>query len=96
MPAYWMARARVDNPEQYKKYADQVPAILERFGGKVLARGGKFQIMEGPDAFKRFVIIEFPTFEDGVACFESDAYQAAAAHRRGGGGVVEVVMLDGM
>jgi len=96
MPAYWMARARVDNPEQYKKYADQVPGILANFGGKVLARGGKFQIMEGPEDFKRFVIIEFPTFEDGVACFNSEAYQAAASHRRDGGGVVEVVMLDGM
>jgi hypothetical protein len=29
-------------------------------GGKVLARGGKYQIMEGPQDFHRFVVIEFP------------------------------------
>jgi uncharacterized protein (DUF1330 family) len=27
------------------KYADLVPAIIAKFGGKVLVRGGHFQIM---------------------------------------------------
>ena len=50
-----------------------------KYGGKVLARGGRFQIMEGPENFHRFVVIEFPTFEQGVACFTSDDYNKAAA-----------------
>ena len=54
-----------------------------------LARGGRFQIMEGPDKFQRFVVIEFPTFEQGVACFTSDEYNKAAAFRRSGAGEVE-------
>ena len=66
MPAYWLARALINEPVAYKRYADQVPAILAKFGGKVLARGGKFQIMEGTERFKRFVVIEFPSFDDGV------------------------------
>jgi hypothetical protein len=37
----------------------------------VLASGGRFQIMEGPDTFHRFGLIEFDTFEQGVACFQS-------------------------
>ena len=45
MPAYWVARAKINDPAEYKKYADQVPAILANYGGKVLARGGRFQIM---------------------------------------------------
>ena len=57
MPAYWLARALINEPVAYKRYADQVPAILAKFGGKVLARGGKFQIMEGTERFKRFVVI---------------------------------------
>ena len=75
MPAYWMARAKINDPVEYKKYADQVPAILAKYGGKPLARGGRFQIMEGPQKFQRFVVIEFPTFEQGVACFTSDEYK---------------------
>ena len=71
MPAYWIARSRITDPATYKKYTDQVPAILNRYGGKVLARGGRCQIMAGPETFQRYVVIEFPTFEQGVACFES-------------------------
>jgi uncharacterized protein (DUF1330 family) len=95
MPAYWVARSRIDDPVQYKKYTDLVPAIIARHGGKVLARGGKFRVMEGPDTFRRFVVIEFPTFEQAVACFESPEYQEAAAHRKAGGGIVENVIVDG-
>jgi uncharacterized protein (DUF1330 family) len=95
MPAYWVARARINDPVQYKKYTDGVPAIIARHGGKVLARGGRFQIMEGPDKFQRFVVIEFPTFEQGVACFTSPEYDAIAAFRRNGAGEVETIMVDG-
>ncbi|MEQ9037655.1 MAG: DUF1330 domain-containing protein [Silicimonas sp.] len=95
MPAYWLARAKINDPVEYKKYTDQVPAIIAKYGGKVLARGGRFEIMEGPEKFGRFVVIEFPTFEDGVACFRSPEYDAAARHRRENGvGEVETVILE--
>jgi uncharacterized protein (DUF1330 family) len=95
MPAYWVARAKINDPVEYKKYTDQVPGIIAKYGGKVLARGGKYEIMEGPDYFHRFVVIEFPTFEQGVACFRSPEYDAAAAHRRANGvGEVQTIMVD--
>jgi uncharacterized protein (DUF1330 family) len=94
MPAYWVARSKINDPVEYKKYTDRVPAIIARYGGKVLARGGRFQIMEGPDKFHRFVVIEFPSFEQGVACFQSDEYNQAAAFRRSGAGEVETIMVD--
>jgi uncharacterized protein (DUF1330 family) len=96
MSAYWVARSKVNDLAEYKKYADQVPAILAKYGGKPLARGGRFQIMEGPEKFQRFVVIEFPTFEQGVACFSSDEYKKAATFRRGGAGEVEIVMIEGL
>ena len=69
-------------------------ATSQIYGGKVLARGGRFQIMEGPDKFQRFVVIEFPTFEQGVACFTSPEYDRAAAFRRSGAGEVETVIVE--
>jgi uncharacterized protein (DUF1330 family) len=95
MAAYWVARSRIVDPVEYKKYTDLVPGILAKYGGMVLARGGRFQIMEGPDNFHRFVVIEFPTFEQGVACFTSPEYEAAAAFRRSGAGEVETVIVEG-
>ncbi|RPH59093.1 MAG: DUF1330 domain-containing protein [Acidobacteria bacterium] len=95
MPAYWVARANITDPVAYKRYTDRVPDIVSRHGGKVLARGGRYRIMEGPETFHRHVVFEFPTLEQAVACFESPEYQEAAAFRRAGGGVVENVIVDG-
>lgn len=95
MPAYWVARSKINDPAAYKKYTDRVPAIIARFGGKVLARGGRYQILEGPEKFQRFVVIEFPSLEQAVACQRSPEYQEAAAFRRGGAGEVELVIVEG-
>jgi uncharacterized protein (DUF1330 family) len=97
MVAYWVARAKVNDPEQYKKYADLAPAIIGKFGGKFLARGGKFKILEGPEKFHRFVVIEFPSFEKAISCHESPEYLAAAAHRKkDGASELEVVIVEGI
>jgi len=95
MPAYWVARAKVNDPVEYRKYADRVPAILANYGAKVLARGGRYQTLEGPEKFNRFVVIEFPSFEQGVACFNSREYKEAAAfRRRNNTGENELVMIE--
>ena len=96
MPAYGVARSKINDPVEYKKYTDLVPAILAKYGGKPLARGGRYQIMEGPDKFQRFIVVEFPTFEQAVACFTSDEYNKAAAYRRANGaGEVETIIVEG-
>jgi uncharacterized protein (DUF1330 family) len=94
LPAYWVARSRIIDPVEYKKYTDRVPGIIAKYGGKVLARGGRFRIMEGPDKFHRFVVIEFATLEQGVACFTSKEYEEAAAFRRNGAGEVETIIVE--
>ena len=95
MVAYWVARSKVNDPDQYKKYADLVPGILEKFGGRFLARGGKFEILEGTDKFQRFVVIEFPSFEKAVACHGSPEYREAEAHRqKDGAGELEIVIVE--
>jgi uncharacterized protein (DUF1330 family) len=40
-------------------------------------------------------VIEFPTFEDAVACYNSPEYQAAKA-RRAGAGIADVVVVEGV
>jgi uncharacterized protein (DUF1330 family) len=88
MAAYWVARSKVNDAEQYKKYANLAPAIIWKFGGK-------FKILEGPEKFQRFIVIEFPSLERAVACHGSPEYQAAAAHRKkDGAGELEVVIVE--
>lgn len=95
MVAYWVARAKVNDPEAYKQYTDRVPEILKKHGAKVLARGGDFRILEGPEKFGRFVVIEFPSLEAAVAAHDSPEYQEASAFRKGGAGEVELVIVEG-
>jgi len=95
MVAYWVARSKVNDPEQYKQYADLAPAIIGKFGGTFLARGGNFKILEGPEKFHRFIVIEFPSLERAVACHASPEYQAAAAHRKkDDAGELEVAIVE--
>jgi uncharacterized protein (DUF1330 family) len=95
MPAYWVARSKINDAAEYKKYTDRVPEILKKYGGKVLARGGRYQILEGPQKFQRFVVIEFPSLEQAVKCHDSPEYREAAAFRRSGAGEVELVIVEG-
>ena len=95
MTAFWLARSKINDPVEYKKYTDRVPAIIARYCGKVLARGGRYQILEGPQKFQRFVVIEFPSLEQAVACHDSPEYREASAFRKGGAGEVELVIVEG-
>jgi uncharacterized protein (DUF1330 family) len=95
MAAYWVARSKINDPVTYKRYTDRVPAIIARYGGKVLARGGRYQILEGPHKFQRFVVIEFPSLEQAVACHDSPEYQEASGFRKDGAGEVELVIVEG-
>lgn len=96
MKGYWVARSKVNDPVEYKKYTDRVPGIIARFKGKILARGGRFKILEGPQKFERFVVIEFPSLEQAVACHDSPEYQEASAFRKSGAGEVELVIVEGL
>ena len=95
MKGYWIARSKINDPVEYRKYTDRVPGILAKYGGKVLARGGRFRILEGPEKFQRFVVIEFPSLEQAVACHDSPEYREAAAFRGSGAGEVELVIVEG-
>ena len=55
----------------------------------------QFKILEGPEKFRRFIVIEFPSFEKAVACHGSPEYLEAAAHRKkDGAGELEIVIVE--
>ena len=96
MKGYWVARSKINDAAQYKKYTDRVPAIMAKYNGRILARGGRFKVLEGPQKFERYIVIEFPSLEQAVACHDSPEYQEAAAFRKSGAGEVELVIVEGL
>ena len=91
---YWIARVTVADPVKYKSYAEGTAPALQKFGAKVLARGGKYEALEGP-ARPRNVVIEFPSLQAAHDCFHSSEYQAAKAHRIGAA-EIELVIVEGV
>ena len=77
MSAYLVCMVRVDDPETYKRYTAETPAIIAKHGGRFLVRGGAVENIEGPPFGDRLVIVEFPSFEQAVACYEDEEYQAS-------------------
>jgi uncharacterized protein (DUF1330 family) len=95
MSAYIIGRIKVSDPVQYSEYTKVTPAIIARFGGRFIARGGETATMEGPEETSRVVIIEFPALEDAKAFFQSEEY-AEAKNLREGAAVAQFVAIDGV
>src|SRR6056300_1217114 len=94
MKAYWVARSKIIDPINYKKYTDEVPSIIAKIGGKVLARGGNFKILERTDKFQRFVVIEFPSLQHGENCWGSEDYKNAAYDRKKVAGEIDFILVE--
>lgn len=78
---YWIARVDVRDAERYKDYISTAKPAFERFGAKFVARGGDLTVLEG-QARARNVVIEFPSVQDAVDCYNSPEYQDAVKIRQ--------------
>ncbi|MFK0090750.1 DUF1330 domain-containing protein [Pseudomonas sp. NPDC090755] len=94
MKAYWIAHVDVSDPERYQQYTQRAPAAFAAFGGKLLARGGRSEAMEGRATPQRSVVIEFESYEQAVACYRSVQYQEACSYRQGAA-KAEVIIVEG-
>ncbi|MAM60960.1 DUF1330 domain-containing protein [Maritimibacter sp. UBA3975] len=77
---YWIARVDVSDLDIYKTYIAANAAPFAKYGARFLVRGGDFRTAEGTSR-SRNVVIEFPSYADALACYDSAEYQAAKALR---------------
>ena len=64
-----------------RSYVAAAKPAFERFGANFLARGGASETVEG-EGRARNVIIEFPSMEAAMDCYNSQEYQVAKAIRQ--------------
>jgi uncharacterized protein (DUF1330 family) len=90
---YWVGRVDVNNDEGYKPYAAANPPIFRKFGGRYVVRGGKFEGKEGTSR-SRNVVIEFPSYQAALDCYNSPEYQANIKIRQTAA-VAEIIVIEG-
>ncbi|MCD5975009.1 MULTISPECIES: DUF1330 domain-containing protein [Pseudomonas] len=95
MKAYWIAQVDVNDPQQYTQYTQRGPAAFKLYGGRFLARGGRSEAVEGKATPQRTVIIEFDSYDQAVACYNSPEYQDAMSYRAGAARA-EIVIVEGI
>ena len=72
--AFVVAAHHMHDLVAFHPYAEQVGTVVEKFGGRFLARSGKAEMLGGDFVSDRAVIIEFPRAADAVAFYVSDVY----------------------
>lgn len=90
---YWIVKADVYEQEKFSAYISKTPAALNKYGGKFLARAGRYEVVEGVTR-SRNTIIEFPSFNMAMACWNSEEYQMAKQYRLGAA-ELDVVIVEG-
>ena len=90
---YWIARVDVNDPEAYKAYVGAAAEAFRKYGARFLARGGRYEALEGQTR-ARNVVIEFDSFEKALECYRSPEYSRAVAHRKPVS-VAELVIVEG-
>ena len=96
MPAYIVERLKIWSLDWRGEYLSKVPAVIESYGGKFLARGGIPQQIEGTeDASDPVVMLEFPDRESALAFWNSEKFAPLVALRQTGSSM-EAMLVDGI
>ena len=69
-----------ENPEGYKAYVAANAAPIRKYGGRFIVRGGQFEAKEGASR-SRNVVLEFPSYQAALDCYNSPEYQETIALR---------------
>ncbi|MDQ2655547.1 MAG: DUF1330 domain-containing protein [Chloroflexota bacterium] len=96
MPAYVIVGDVVTDDERLHAYARLVPTTLEPFGGQLLVRGGRIDVVEGDWRVPRTVIIAFPSVDDAWKWYQSDAYQEIIELRNEAADTGYLVIAEGV
>ena len=82
MTAYIVADIDITDHEAYEGYKPLASAAIEKYGAKILARGGNVHVAEGDWKPRRCVILQFSSMEQLKKFYDSPEYKIARAIRQ--------------
>jgi uncharacterized protein (DUF1330 family) len=76
MPAYFLVDTReVKDAVKLQEYGARVGSVVEKFGGRLIVRGGAFEVVEGTYQPVRLVLLEFPSMQQARKWYDSEDYR---------------------
>ncbi len=81
------------DPDDYLQDCAAGLPLRQAYGAECLERGGQSTAPEGPGR-ERHVVVEFDSYEQALACYNSPGYQAAAKLRQAYSDS-EIVIVEG-
>ncbi|MGB9176103.1 MAG: DUF1330 domain-containing protein [Methanoregula sp.] len=95
MPAYSIARVDIRDRDQYQHYQKAAPSVIQRYGGKIIARSESSLTPEGRDETRRIIILQFPSVARAREFHHSPEYQEARKLREGAA-YGELIVIKGV
>ena len=95
MAAYVIVDVEITDPALYAAYIRVVPPTIAKYGGRFPVRGGRAEMLEGSWSPKRVVVLEFPTFEQAMAWWESEEYRDPKALRQSAS-ITDMILVEGV
>ncbi len=92
---YIIASVNVTDPAKYEGYKVLSGPAMAAAGGRFIARGGQKEVLEGVWAHPRVVVIEFDSFAQAKAAYDSPDY-LKARDARAGAADFNMVVIEGV
>ena len=92
MAVYYMNSYDIYNVDEYQKYGPLAVALINRFGGDVIAADTAGIAIEG-EARSMNAIIRFPNEESALACYNDPEYQEVKKIRLGSTGNCSIILV---
>ena len=74
MSGYLVVELEITDAARYQRHRELVPAIIEKYGGRYLVRGGDLETLEGDWSPKRIVVLEFESTNRAKEFLDSEEY----------------------
>ena len=75
MACYLVADMRISDAELFREFVEAVPPTVEKYAGRYLIRGGKFEVAQGDWTPDRVVVIEFGSMDQAKAWYDSPEFE---------------------
>jgi uncharacterized protein (DUF1330 family) len=90
-PAFYVGLIHVRDEALWQTYVSQVGATISQYGGQVIFRGAKAQVMSGTLSHEKIVTLQFADLACAARWHESPEYQKLIPIRDAGADVTLVL-----